>query len=308
MTIAIAWVRKILDYEQLVMVSDSRLSGDGRTFDGCPKILSLPRTDCAIAFAGDSGYAFSMMLQLSLAIDSFPKMKRRAHELSRVSKHALRVFNTMAGQIRQSVNVSAAQLTEPGAEFVLGCYSWRRKAFEMWSIHWNSGDHTFVAEPPLAVGFSTQAGRFVIRTRRSQRRRAGVSPISLAGDPDSIKLAKERLIAKVSGRKEGSSGFESLDMEPFEVVRDMLRDSGHAESIGGAPQVVKVFQYMRTASFGVFWPDKKTGVPHLHGRPCLDYEALDKQVIDPDTLEEQVFRPTTSDESGTRIGTAGRAR
>jgi hypothetical protein len=235
-------------------------------------------------------------------------MKRRAHELSRVSKHALRVFNTMAGQIRQSVNVSAAQLTEPGAEFVLGGYSWRRKAFEMWSIHWNSGDHTFVAEPPLAVGFSTQAGRFVIRTRRSQRRRAGVSPISLAGDPDSIKLAKERLIAKVSGRKEGSSGFESLDMEPFEVVRDMLRDSGHAESIGGAPQVVKVFQYMRTASFGVFWPDKKTGVPHLHGRPCLDYEALDKQVIDPDTLEEQVFRPTTSDESGTRIGTAGRAR
>jgi len=306
-TIAIAWVRKILDYEQLVMVSDSRLSGDGRTFDGCPKILSLPRTDCAIAFAGDSGYAFSMMLQLSLAIDSFPKMKRRAHELSRVSKHALRVFDTMAGQIRQSVNVSAAQLTEPGAEFILGGYSWRRKEFEIWSIHWSSGDHAFVAEPPLSVGFSTQAGRIVVRTR-SQRRRVGMSPISFAGDLDSVKLAKERLIAKISSQTGGSSGFAGLDMQPFEVVRDMLRDPGHAESIGGAPQVVKVFQYMRTASFGVFWPDKKAGVPHLHGRPCLDYEALDKQIIDPDTLEEQTFHPPTHDESGSKVAVAKGAR
>src|SRR5271156_5684753 len=106
MTIAIAWVRKILDYEQLVMVSDSRLSGDGRTFDGCPKIMSLPRTDCAIAFAGYSGHAFPMMLQLSLALDSYPKMKRRALELSRVRTHALRVFNSMVGQIKSSVKVS----------------------------------------------------------------------------------------------------------------------------------------------------------------------------------------------------------
>jgi hypothetical protein len=175
----------------------------------------------------------------------------------------------------------------------------------MWSIHWNSGDHTFVAEPPLAVGFSAQARRFVVRTRRSQRRRAGLSPISFAGDLDSIKHAKEQLIAKLSSQAEGASDFVSLDMQPFEVVRDMLRDSGHAESIGGAPQVVKVFQYMRTASFGVFWPDKKTGVPHLHGRPCLDYEALDKQIIDPDTLEEQIFRPPA--ESSTEVAVASKA-
>jgi hypothetical protein len=68
MTVVIAWVRKIRNCEELVFVSDSRLSGDGRNFDACPKILQL-RNDCAIAFAGYSGHGFPMMLQLALAID-----------------------------------------------------------------------------------------------------------------------------------------------------------------------------------------------------------------------------------------------
>ena len=57
MTISIAWTRKVYDYEELVFVSDSRLTG-GKKFDACPKILALPRTDCAIAFANTSGRVF----------------------------------------------------------------------------------------------------------------------------------------------------------------------------------------------------------------------------------------------------------
>jgi hypothetical protein len=53
MTVAIAWVRAIRDCEELLFVSDSRLSGDGRNLDVSPKILTLPRTDCAICFGGE---------------------------------------------------------------------------------------------------------------------------------------------------------------------------------------------------------------------------------------------------------------
>jgi hypothetical protein len=56
MTISIAWVRHLSTYDELVFVSDSRL-GDTFTFDSCPKILTLPRNDCAISFAGDTGIA-----------------------------------------------------------------------------------------------------------------------------------------------------------------------------------------------------------------------------------------------------------
>jgi hypothetical protein len=78
-----------------------------------------------------------------------------------------------------------------------------------------------------------------------------------------------------------------MDMEPFETVRDMLRDSGHSETIGGAPQVVKVYQYMQTAALGVFWPDRKMGSIYLQGRRCLGYERIDNWLLDPDTLKSE---------------------
>ena len=53
MTVVIAWVRTIQHCEELIFVSDSRLN-DWRNFDVCPKIITLPRNDCAIAFAGDT--------------------------------------------------------------------------------------------------------------------------------------------------------------------------------------------------------------------------------------------------------------
>ena len=67
MTVAVAWVRTIRDCEELVFVTDSRLSGDGCNFDACPKLLTLPRNDCLIAFAGYTGHAYPVIHQLALA-------------------------------------------------------------------------------------------------------------------------------------------------------------------------------------------------------------------------------------------------
>ena len=68
------------------------------------------------------------------------------------------------------------------------------------------------------------------------------------------------------------------------MVRDMLRDANHSETIGGAPQVTKVYQYMKSAPLGVYWPNKAGGVAHLQGRPLLGYERSERWVLDPDTL------------------------
>jgi hypothetical protein len=82
MTIVIAWVRNVSDCEELVFVSDSRLSGDGRLFDACPKIFTLPRSDCAIAYAGHTEDAFPMMLQFQRAIESYSPALRAGFQLT----------------------------------------------------------------------------------------------------------------------------------------------------------------------------------------------------------------------------------
>jgi hypothetical protein len=69
-------------------------------------------------------------------------------------------------------------------------------------------------------------------------------------------------------------------MEPFEVLRDMIR-SGAYSSIGGAPQAAKVYRFLQTQHFAVRWPTGKD-MPHILGRPALSYERLGAPSIDPD--------------------------
>jgi hypothetical protein len=294
MTIAIAWTRKVLDYEQLLFVSDSRISG-GATFDACPKVLTLPRTDCAVAFAGYEGHAFPMMLQLGLAIDAFPKAKRGAHEMSRVCKHALCIFDGMAGQIETTIKSEEEALGRPDATFVFGGYSWRLKRFQIWTIEYNQTEKEFQAHPAPNLRVIAD-GVHVGRSHSTRLGSSALGRIAIAGDQK--REAYRRLRELVEQRiKDNPNENHFLDMEPFEVVRDMLRDPAHSSTIGGAPQVVKVFQYLRSSSFAVYWPDKKTGVPYLHGRPILPYEWWDKQVIDPDTLHEESIPVRTSFEN-----------
>lgn len=280
------------DYEQLVFVSDSRISG-GSSFDACPKIILFARSDCAMSFAGYEGHAFPMMLQISLAIEAFPKLKRGAHEISRVKSHVLKVLDAMVPSITTSIVSEREILTRPDADFIFGGYNWRRKAFQMWNLRYGTDKH-FQAHPGKYWAYFPVEKRLSKKVTRPDPKRTDsflMGPIAFAGDQaaKAIELLEKKMLEKFNRRRKEYA----FNMEPFEVVRDMLRDCSHSPSIGGPPQVVKVFQYLRTASFAVYWPNKVKGTPFLHGRPILEYESLDKHVIDPDTLEEEVIIPTS---------------
>jgi hypothetical protein len=94
---------------------------------------------------------------------------------------------------------------------------------------------------------------------------------------DHYSLATGRLAQVLKER--GSLQSDSLDMEPLEVLISMIRDDC-LRSIGGAPQVVKVYKHLNTQSFAIRWPDA-TGVPHYFGRPLLSFENVDVPVLDP---------------------------
>lgn len=278
MTIALAWVRRIHDCEELVFASDSRLSGDGRDFDACPKIMTLSRGDCAIAFAGYTGDAFPLMLQLLLAIESHEPSRRRSLDITAIRKHALKVFDAMFKQVQS--NTTPKTSTLPEVEFLFGGYSWVRKSFQIWSIEYRVGDGRFSAHPRKLLLYSQDAKTFLLRTKRMESNAA--SMVAFAGDQASV--AEKLLVERMNSQYPGGSNYPGLDMEPFEVVRDMLRAEDKASTIGGAPQIVKVYQYMQAAPLGVYWPNRAGGRIFLLGRPCLDYERLERFILDPDSL------------------------
>lgn len=300
MTIAIAWTRTIASCEELVFVSDSRLSGDGRNFDACPKITTLPRSDCAIAFAGYTGHAYPMMQQLALAIDAHAPLKRGSMDLTSVKAHALKIFDSMSALIESSEHLSGPVSITPEALFLFGGYSWIKKQFEIWRIQYRKPERKFVAEPAQWLRYIPEACKIVFSNSKSNKAAQSkvLGRIAFAGDQSEI--ARRMLLDKLKP-VEGQKPPTTLDWEPFEVVRDILRDPNHSETVGGAPQIVKVYQYMRTSPLGVFWPSKARGVAHLQGRPCLGYERIEKFVLDPDELISEALVPVVQDDPETII-------
>jgi hypothetical protein len=261
MTLSIAWVRKDRDTEELVFATDSRLSG-GQDWDCCPKILTLPRSDSAICFAGSTDNAYPSMLQLKAAIEVFPKAINRSLDIYDLKGHALRIFNHMRNFICD-LPVGQKEPDDPETLFIFGGYSWRRKEYAIWLLHYDKA-----------------IKKFTFRPSTTWRGVGGMKKIALAGNY--IEEAREMLIGLLRERGKLENG--NFDMEPFEVLRDIIREKRH-DDIGGPLQMVKVYQHMNTVPFGVYWPNKESGEITYLGRPLLDYEAPHAPIIDPDTLE-----------------------
>jgi hypothetical protein len=283
MTIAAAWVRRLHSCNELVFAADSRLSGGARTFDYCAKILTLPRSDCAIAFAGSTDNAYPMMHQLSLAIDSFGPLRDRVMDIREVKTHALKIFDSMASSI---TNESPLLGPPDDFAFLLGGYSWIAKRFFIWTIRYSVAVNGFVAveAPTLASNGMAKKVFYAGQQRLNESDSNALGQIAFAGDQGPE--GSRRLIKMLTDRFAATpSLFDSaaLDLEPFEVVCQMLKDPKHAHSIGGAPQLVKVYEHLNTQSFGVKW-GASGEQSFLQGRPLLGYENVDVWIMDPQTL------------------------
>jgi len=262
MTLSLAWIRTLNNIQELVFASDSRLRA-GQAWDCCPKILTLPRSDCLISFAGETDYAYPLMLQMARAIDFYPVSSDRKADINAVKNHSLRVFNQMRDLIHD-FPLPQTSADDPRTGFIFGGYSWRRQQFQIWKLI-----------------YRRQTDNFGFYEMPNWRGQAGIKVIAFAGD--NIRDAHDRLISLL--RERGKLEEGSFNMEPFEVLRDMIR-SNEYPTIGGAPQVAKVYRYLQTQYFTVKWPTGQ-GEPYALGRPALDYEHFGAPAIDPDAPEIQ---------------------
>jgi len=260
MTLSIAWVRSVRDTEELIISTDSRLRM-GCAWDCGPKIMMLPRSDAAICFAGDTDNAYPMMIQMANAIACHFKSRSRALDICVEKGHIIRVFNKMREQFTD-LRPGQSNPDDPEAFFIFAGYSWAKSRFYIWLLHYDQNIR-----------------KFTFRRSSDWKGSNGKRLICLVGDY--VDEAKDNIIERLRDKGKISSG--GLDMEPFEVLRDMLRTDDYP-LIGGAPQILKVYKHLNTRPYAVFWPDKKSNEVSLLGRPLLDYETIEYLVLDPDTL------------------------
>ncbi len=225
----------------------------------CPKLFSLPRSDALMAFAGDTLWAYPLVLQTMNDLLAFTASRERRTDIRAARAHALRVVNQLM----------ADRPPPPGGgpdvetEFLFGGWSWESLDFRLWRFRWSAERDTYWHETI---------------------RRGEIGLVAWIGDRDFdnpardlVGIAKAKLSALLLDR--GRIGAP-LDMEPFEVLVSMLR-SGEYDTIGGAPQVAKVYRHMNASFLGVRWPDRD-GPVTLVGRNMLGYERVEMLVLDPD--------------------------
>lgn len=264
MTITIAWIREVSGCEELIIASDSRLNGSGGVYwDNCPKIMLLPRSDCFISFAGNTLYSYPMLQQISYSIESYTRSKERAMDLHDLRGHIINVLNSIVKEINIDNMFLTVESEVGDLEFILGGYSWIRKKFSFWKIHYDKNIKKFTYKGPGQIG--------------------NLGSIIFAGDQ--AELAKKNLIEdlkKEFGEKLNESTLK-FDWQPFTTLANMLKSTKKSTTIGGPPQLIKAYQHLNTRPIGVFWPNKKDGNPYLMGRKLFDKEGSDFWFIDPDT-------------------------
>jgi hypothetical protein len=76
----------------------------------------------------------------------------------------------------------------------------------------------------------------------------------------------------------------SLDMEPLEILLDFIEEDSH-ESIGGPPQIVKVYSHAQTLPINVLWPVDDPEYVAYFGRPLLRHEVSEYPCYDLRTMQ-----------------------
>lgn len=311
MTLCAAWIRTVGRSKELVVASDSRLTG-GIRWDGCPKIMTFSRSDFVICFAGNTVDAYPFMIQISKSIENHFKAASRALDIVEFSSHLRNVFNGMRRQV-------SLESDKPDVKFIIAGYSWRKKRFQIYTMELLPDKNTFIIQSHpkfVFIGDKISVANKMLEDRLWKNGKLTVpsSPSSPQTAPPTqlselgVKVRFLRLLQKQSYsllRRSGKNYRQSrkaqqkaywqirnlkpllnktrLDFEPFEVLRDIIKQE-ICEHIGGPPQLVKIYEYMNCIPYAIYWPNAASGQVTLFGRNLLSYEKTRYIVLDPETL------------------------
>jgi hypothetical protein len=265
MTIAVAWTRTVANTHELLVASDSRLSGGGGYIDICQKVFPLGRGDVAIAFCGTTSRAYPVVHQIINFVNNSPKAMSRGQDITDLKGAIISVVNNFRDSYQQSDTVDVGD-DDQKTLFLLSGFSWKLGRYAIYTLHFDASAKGYTFRPAGSWG-----GQRMVAPERGKR-------IAAVGDHISAFKAKLRDLLNSRGRL-GVGGF---GMEPLEVLSDMLGDNSFTQRttqgtglIGGAPQLVKIYRYGAALSFAVEWREGR----YLLGRKLLPFEKTLNPII-----------------------------
>lgn len=246
MTLIAAWVRRAQELEELVVASDSRL-----TWDQCPKLFPLSRGDGILAFAGDTSYAYPVVLQLLRSIDEFHGTADRSIQLGELRGHLERLITSLLRDVRDT----PSNKIDAGFELLLAGYSVELGKWQIWTSRFDQKNTKFSFQNP-------------------SKRTVGAVFVG-----DVAARAHTALGSRLRAGGKGSANIH-LDWEPLDVLRDLIR-GGKERSIGGPIQMAKVYRHLAVMPYSVLHGGKLA----LMGRVLMPYEQSTRLVFDPQSHE-----------------------
>ncbi|MBF0549290.1 MAG: hypothetical protein HQK60_02025 [Deltaproteobacteria bacterium] len=253
MTLCMAWIRENRQEKELVMATDSRLTG-GERWDNGVKLFELPRMDCLLCFAGDTFRAYPLILNSISSIKFDSNLSSLHTDILDVLNYLVDLFSTLVGEIKDPPENDGDFSVE--AQFLFGGWSWREQKFCIWRLYYEPELKAFIHD--------------------SVNTNDDVVCIFIGNDIEEAKGGLETRLQDAGNIPAGA-----LDMEPLQVLAQMSRDAENYQSIGGAIQIAKVYQSGSSEFFGVMWPSVNGG-PTFLGRQLSEHDMPPVRFFDPD--------------------------
>lgn len=236
MTLVAIWVRRNATLSELVAISDSRVSG-GETWDRCPKLVPLPRPATAIAMSGDATTAYAFLLQAMNACLLLDGNEAGRTDIRYLARKLRDIYADSRSEVRDlPAGYTAADA--PVLDVVLYGWSWRRLRFEAYSYSYDQAG-TLVMNTVSGLDESDAYGVYFAGDASSEARtilynilKEKGAPRPMGGHSDAAEQARNA----------------NLDWEPLEVLERLIEDPS-IRTVGGVPQMLKIYQYGLTETF-----------------------------------------------------------
>lgn len=261
MTLVAAWVRKTKSNEELIVASDSRVSG-GLVINCAPKLFRLERNDAVLAYCGPTMVAYPLILQIKAGLDAHDETKERVIDVVDLKAHIEKTIERLRLQLH---DLPSKDDSHRSFKFLLAGYSWKYSRFRAWVFRYDISTGEFNAH-----SMPNTKHQFIFMSD------VGRNEIN----------AKDQLLEKLYRTADGPKS--RLDWEPLQILISTIENEKIGD-IGGPPQLMKVYKHANTLPINVLWPEEKMHHGHLikryeitHlGRPLLGYERTRLLTLDP---------------------------
>ena len=309
MTVVASWVREInkeKNIRELVMVPDSRLNS-GMYWDSCPKIMRFERDDSILGFAGNTAFSYPFMLQMNNIMTEYSKVSRGAINFLDLTGHFIRTMNAMTSNIDNQIIGDIENTIEPYTnEYIFAGLDWHSGKFvintiscvahQKGEINRSRADEGCIIKTNHGIQeltYDKTKYHFCLNKEKNWMVPRGqiyfdnfdnhFGQIGIIGDKrEELVSVLREILHKKYGRNYEACFNNKFDMEPYDALCELLRREAKKNlpsTVGGAPQMVKVYQYMKSGTIGVYWPGRNPDNPYenrtLLGRKLLPYEETD---------------------------------